>query len=550
MIVPEYERQKQEADDLWFDTFGRHLVGHTLRKRIAADVALHGRPKPKSECELIRTSDAPGMTPDYVEHLRRGGDNDVDDLGEIYAAKENSYSAVLENQTGRIIPDDAVEKLRARRDEMDARTIRLAQALECRGERFYYGPNHPGRCTVIGLLSGTELPLPAVRRTVVLPSVAAQARSKMLKDIEYFIARDPMRARMYTITNGPRVGIVKGKLRENIQAFHRRLSKLAKKLRDRFGLVIQWRATEFGSPQWDPETGQMTLHLHAHLLVTEPPSMHPKRRGKIRRKLWSLFGTHWDDAGRIENVREFVKYPVKPSDLETIKREAGPGVLCDFYEEVKGLHIVQPMGELKAERSRRRKATLPRRIVALTGPDGRYLSEEADWNAGKRPLAKPKKHRKELKKSAAVIAAQMETAQLAQMAAGGFDETPGEETADDNSLGGADDDGPAAPRISNRIIARLAPAPYGGAILEPAVVVWGYDGDLAAVLSQPLAARAIAQAAPAYTRARALARARARTAEQSSQRSDNCPRPPGRPWPMADLLAMSDGQRALEFAEN
>ena len=60
-----------------------------------------------------------------------------------------------------------------------------------------------------------------------------------------------------------------------------------------------------------------------------------KQRATFRRKLWRKLGRdedgqsvgrHWDDAGQIQNPREFVKYPVKPGDLETILRDGGPGL--------------------------------------------------------------------------------------------------------------------------------------------------------------------------------------------------------------------------------
>jgi hypothetical protein len=494
-----------------------------------------------------------------------------DGLDRIYQG-EIDYERVLENLNGRIIPDKAAQEIRDRRALQDANTIAIAKALEARpaapafGARcadcrlmlrppaqFHYGDKWDGRCTVIGLFSGEVLPLPPVKRVSFMPSIAAGQRSKMLRDVETFLAERPTTSRMFTLTNGPRVPIRPITLREEIKGFHRWLSKMAANPDFKaFGLRMQWRATEFGEPKWDDETGQMTLHLHAHVLVTEPRGISKKRRGKMRRKLWKVFGVHWDDGGQIENAREFVKYPVKDSDIQTIMQKGGPGCLADFYDAVRGLHIVQPMGDLKSARAARRAKA--RRIQALTGPDGRYLEEMTDWNAQKRPFSGPNKNRERYRMKAlwatlkSVICARYRLP--GEKAVESYEDA--EETANNRPETAKER---AKPRLSNRIIARLAPAPYGGSIMEPAVVVWGYDGNRLAVFNQPLvkrirerhrAAYADAVAARDLTRELAcadthapLARAQ-RAAREGSQRSNNCPGEFRPPRPSLADLALAD----------
>lgn len=532
-----YQTERDEKDARHWELFGYSHARGTMSEKIEEAFARNGFQRPERGERIPPPTGSPCVGAALTARFDDPGSGE--DGTEVYHAREIDYSEVCGNLAGRVIPDEVATKTRERREIQDAQTVRIAKALECRGEQFYYGENHPNKCTVIGLHSGIELPLPSVRRTTLLPSVAAQQRSKMLRDIEAFLLKEPVRNRMYTLTNGPRVAIHKVKLRDDIQAFHRRLSKLSHKLKRRFGLVIQWRATEFGTPEWDPETGQLTLHLHAHLLVTEPASMHPKKRGKLRKKLWRIFGTHWDDAGTIRNVREFVKYPVKPGDMETILKQGGPGALADYYEAVKGLHIVQPMGELKKERARRKKKAL--RVVALTGPDGRYLTEKYDWNAGKRPLASPSKYKQQWAKEKEERAKEyaLEPTPMTVFE----DPLDAEPSEEDDPKPPREDDATTVrqgPRIANRIIARLAPAAYGGNVLEPAVVVWGYDGNLAAVLSQPICVRTANLTRDAYIRGRTLARACTRTAVESSQRSDNCP---GSSWPLDLLLGMSGPPR-------
>ncbi|MDD5351518.1 MAG: hypothetical protein PHQ12_15000 [Chthoniobacteraceae bacterium] len=450
------------------------------------------------------------------------------------------YREVCANQTGRFIPDAAYVKARERREQADQATVAIAKALECRGGRFYYGEDWADRCTVIGLFSGAILPLPATRRVNFFPAHAAQQRAKMLRDVEHFAdCYGAEHCHMYTITRGQRVDIDPAPLREAIQAFHRRLSKLAAHPTfKRFGIRMQWAATEFGSPQWNPETGRIGAHIHSHCLVTEPQSMSKKRRGKLRKKLWRVFGVHWDDSGPIQNIREFVKYPMKPADLDRIISEAGPGVLCDFYDAVKGLHISRPMGDLRRIRSIRRAK--PSRLVRMTVEnEGSILAEKADWNAGHRPMKDQGPRRRYLKR-AERLAQSMPKAESMQ-SADEYDAKGNQRQTDSAQCKG--------PNIRNRIIARLAPAPYGGPILEPAVVVWGFDGDLDAIRGQRIAADIIAahraawadaEAARALIHACALdAGARAPGASEGSQRSDNCPEAPP-DWQRELALAAAD----------
>lgn len=491
--------------------------------------------------------------PEVIAAMFDDGGEGSDGMDRVHQA-EIDYREVCDDSTGGFVPDAAFEKLRERRETMDAQTCELARALECRGEQFHHGDNWAGRVTVIGAFSGAVLPLPPVRRVSFLPSIAASNRSKMLRDVEYFLAQHPIGCRMFTITAGCRTVFESpAQFREAQKAFCRRISKLQtaepfrrynvpKRLRRRRGrggwrqiVSIEWRAIEYGTPQF--EAGKLTLHLHAHLLVRELVPMTGKQRATFRRKLWRKLGRdadgqsvgrHWDDAGQIQNPREFVKYPVKPGDLETILRDGGPGLLRDFFEAVRGMHIVQPMGQLRADRSERRKKG--RRIVAINGPDGRQLVEKFDWNAVKRPLPKRKKGREEYKQAAADLAAVM---------AGHRPDPEGERETEELAATdegcrapGTDPPARAGPAIVNRVIARLTPAPYAGPILEPAVVVWGFDGNHLAVYRQPAVAALRAAHRDAYTRARdaralALACAHAPAASEGPQRSNNCP--PGIP---------------------
>lgn len=492
-------------------------------------------------------------------------DGDASDGFDYYHAAQADYQALCENQVGNIIPDEVWAEGQRRRALQDETSVELAKALDSTGRftesPYYKGEQSPNRCTVIGLFSGAILETPAVKRSNALPSPAKVSRAGMLRFIEYFLSTLPGSGRkgaMFTITNGPRVAIHPVTLREEIARFHRWLSKMAvSPALKRWGVRMEWRASEFGSPKWAPGPGgldRLTLHLHAHILVTLPDTMGAKQRAKMRAHLWDVFQVQWDDAGDIQNPREFVKYPVKDSDLQTILREGGPGVLADFVQAIRGLHIVQPMGEARTLRARQ-KATA-RRNTGWSTPDGRTVVETGDWNAGKRPLAKPNAHRAAYCDAAKSLAARLAVARFCRGIGTAAHDTEGDSGAEtphffpteaEENAPNTPDSARKTPPIRNRIMALLAPAPYGGPICEPAAAVWGFDGNLAAVLRQPRAAVIIARHRAAYeaaTAARAYIRAcaPAPAASEGSQRSNNCPpaAPPGRPWPTADLLAMCE----------
>jgi len=537
------------AADLHAEAKGADAFDYRIRPRIAAALRREAIRDARPARPIIAPEGA-GIAPDTEGEASDGFD--------YWHAAQSDFHAVCENHVGRSIPDEVFAAGIARRAEQDAVSVELARALDSTGRYsespYYRGETDPNRCTVLGLFTGAALPLPSVKRLNILPSIAKSARGRMLRDIEHFIACLPgegRKAAMFTITNGPRVAIDAVGLREATQQFHRRISKLAadSALRRRFGLRMEWRATEFGTPKWDAETLRLSVHIHAHTLVTMPADLSARKRRILRKYLWRIVGAHWDDSGDIVNAREFVKYPVKDADLRVILREGGPGTLADFADAVRGLHIVQPLGELKRVRSARRAAA--RRIFGMNRPDGRTLEELGDPNAGKRPLARPNANRRAYRAAAEEMALRLGVPQA--HTAGTLTRHAEEQAEAVADYSDAPPPPPAPGRKSptpvNRVMAVLAPAPYGSPILEPAVVVWAFDGNALAIFRQPRVAalRAAHRAAfEAGASAAALIRETTAASRESSQRSNNCPAPAAPPpppdplgvgWSLSDLLA-------------
>jgi hypothetical protein len=477
-----------------------------------------------------------------------------------YAA-EADFRAVCANLTGTIIADEAFQTVQERLDAKDAQSITLANALDATGRYptpFNRGPKDPGACCVIGVFTGAVRPLPALRRVCFLPSIAAMLRSKMLRDAEHFLDCHPTACRLFTMTHGERVVFESvDQFRAVIQAHTRRISRMNTlepfrrwhcpyKDRRRLGRAgwrqqaqIELRGLEYGSPEFIG--GKLTLHIHSHLVVRELRVVTGKQRANFRRQLWRRWGKVWDDAGTIQNAREFVKYPVKPADLDVMLRDGGPGLLADFYEAVRGLHHYQPSGELR--QTRRLRRTNARRITAFRRLDGRTLEETGDWNAEKRPFAPVNARRNAwLKRKREEAAWRLAEFRLS-VPTDPETETP---VYSEGNAHRPPDNRRAAPRVANRILSRVAPGPYGSPVFEPGVVVWGFDGNLAAVLEQPRVAAMREQHAEAWNNAqaaRALIRAcaAAPAASEGSQRSSNCPCAETDPLPG---FALFDGSAA------
>ncbi len=80
----------------------------------------------------------------------------------------------------------------------------------------------------------------------------------------------------------------------------------------------------------------------------------------------------------IKKAAEAVKYPMKNTDLEDMVDLGGPGVVVEFAAQTRGLHLIQPHGELKALLDRLKQRG--ERIVRESTPDGSVRVIRRDWN--------------------------------------------------------------------------------------------------------------------------------------------------------------------------
>lgn len=176
-----------------------------------------------------------------------------------------------------------------------------------------------------------------------LPTVAQRDRADILTPLEMFLA-DPTAgkyARYGVVTMPVPVKAFSEDLRSKITEFHRLISRWSSISFSKFGVQVLLRATEAtrkpGSERGIAEEGDF-YHFHANLLYV--PGEYDRQKFKEFLK-WTrkFFGSHWQDSGRIRDVRELVKYVIKPAELS----EASGDELVWLFRSTQRLKLVQPM---------------------------------------------------------------------------------------------------------------------------------------------------------------------------------------------------------------
>lgn len=389
-------------------------------------------------------------------------------------------------------------------------TLDLANALESAGvEANYTGKAGRPAPSIVCPISRRAIPLPSIRRLNFFPETAASRRSAMLKEVEAYLERHEW-ARMATFTAGGRVPTCE--IRATHSALTRRLSRLADEKWFKRRAELVFRAIEYGTPRLCGFSGNWTWHVHAHAIF-RPFRRYTKKAWKVfLQRVGRYMGAHWDAGRPVENARELVKYPVKPADLRTLLALGGPMEVRAFYEQTLGLRICETLRSLREQR-RRLRSTTRRRHKELTN-DGRWVRTiRQNWNARGGPIrrAEEKAKRKLAEQRAEFREAMQNLAGACPLplAAG------------------------VAP-MSNRLVARLSPAPYASRVYEPAALVWNFNGDFDAI-AQHRAWRNTLGAVGAYV-SRQIEQVAAEDAagvQQSSHQSHNCPAGPSAP-PLID----------------
>ncbi len=486
--VEEFDRNRLKAEKLreW-----KRAVAE------AAHIKQHG-PRPPFP-RLADTWDGAGdeywTAPNDHQHARESAI--IDGLN---VKRESDYVEHCMNTAGFIMPEAPYQKSLRRRFVRYDQSVRLALILVKGGARR--PESRRNAPSILTLVSRQEIKLPIIPRVNFLPETAASRRSPMLKEVETHLERNRY-ARMATFSIGKRTPLLR--VRETHSRLTRKLSKLNAEPWFKAIATIVFRAVEYGTPKLCALTADITLHVHAHTIFQPHRFVPPKKWRKFCKRVSRYIGAHWDAGRPVENPRELVKYPVKPADLEKMHALGGDEAVCEFYRQTVGLRMVETLGALRVQRSSLKNTK--RRRVKERNADGDWIpATRRSWNSQGRSVTKAAQRAKRGKTAAtAKFRAGMETLQ-------GFCHLP-EPT-------------PAAPKMLNRIVARLAPAPFASRVYEPAAFVWNFDGNWDAITSHRCVARVVEAVRPQVEESlKKLARAKQRAsgAHNSPHQSHNCP---------------------------
>jgi len=242
-----------------------------------------------------------------------------------------------------------------RRAELDEQTEALANLLEEAGIKAR------GESDVVSIsaVTGIVTPLVPYRPVRFLPAVANRDRRPMLNALRYWLdneADHPEYMRYAVITAGEPIPAF-GDLRGALQSMARKISKWAHEAREMYDIQVHFRGSEFtrktaaerGMPEYPADT--ILYHPHANVLL-EPkrklPKEGPRSWGAFLEWSHDYLDAHWEDCGRVEDVREIVKYVVKPSDLLHGEKPIDAAETKWLYESLFRLNLAQPMGDFKA----------------------------------------------------------------------------------------------------------------------------------------------------------------------------------------------------------
>ncbi len=417
--------------------------------------------------------------------------------------RETDYVEHCMNTAGFIMDDVPYQKSLRRRFVRFDQSIKLAMALVEGGARK--PESRKNAPSILTYVSRREIKLPIIPRVNFLPETAAARRSPMLKEVENYAHRNPL-ARMATFTAGQRVAL--SGIRARTMELTRKISRLNSEKWFKPNAEIPFRAIEYGTFKLSAQTGEHTAHTHAHCILKPRRFMKPKKWAKFCRKVSAFMGAHWDGGRPIENAREMVKYPVKPADLEHLLEIGGIEPICEFYRQTLGLRLVETLGSLRAQRQSRKNTK--RKRVKERNADGDWLpAMRRNWNSQGRSVTKAATRAKRQRKAAA------ERFREGMDGLNGFCQLPPEPAA--------------APKMVNRIVARLGSGPYASPVYEPAAFVWNFDGNWDAILSHPCVQRCAEAVRPqvesALAKVAAAQRRAATAAHNSPHQSHNCPNP-------------------------
>jgi|GEM_PF-6797119 len=383
-------------------------------------------------CNLADSEDSPAFdeekSPDVVEAR----------------LSQKTMLEVMADRTGAyLLPENYAKKCK-QRDDLIQQSHSIAKKLSAAGVEGYAPSGtsewlfDPVGFAINGSFASCAVEQPRFRRCNFIPAVAQQKRRFILRHLELWLYEHP-HARFWTFTSGKRC--VCSDLRDRFQELHRKISRLsAQPFMRETGARIVFRGSETGSltnedgGEQKDAAGQWLFHPHAHCIVELTKGrMHPDSWKGLLNNVHDFMGHHWNDAGHIADIREAAKYPMKPADVVRLNEQE----TVALHRALNRLHMVQPLGSLKAQISTTRDSG--QMLITQPREEGTApIARIANWNRHRR---KP-----DLSQDEEALATILEH--------------PGDVTDADRNR-------------DAQVVAVLPPGPYFGPTLRPAILIRG-----------------------------------------------------------------------------
>lgn len=283
-----------------------------------------------------------------------------------------NFNEIAALTTGTHIED--YEEYRRQVSDIENASEAMARRLMCVGVDVYAAPNDGDIFAVGDVTGAVERVSAGYKNKSFIPVIAKKMRASWIKELNFFLNNDPQGhlARYGVITSGTRIpfspyfvdeaGSRISKMRGNVRRW-------IGEARDRYGIDVILRTLE---------NALSSESAHPHINVIYIP------RERLGAEKWSRFlawsrsrlGAHWQDCGRLRDVREVVKYCCKLQGQDSIESlsdtnlkllyelmdkrstiEAG-GSFAEFRKEVVGKdkRVVQARNRLHLMRKQKREA--------------------------------------------------------------------------------------------------------------------------------------------------------------------------------------------------
>jgi hypothetical protein len=424
--------------------------------------------------------------------------------GRFFARCEAVLQSICRDETGQFETDEQTSKRISKENKLKRQAAIICEALETQGVIAFRADNW--QLKIVGIHSHEITEIPGYRRICLNPFVANRLRLRVLNWLQYFAQGKEDSLRFWTFTSGVRC--TTDELEDRITWLHGRISDLnAQPFMRKVGVRIILRATEFGSLEnrnrkakhtdrdetggtIEKVNGRWMYHPHAHCIVwMSKGPLHPWAWKRLMRHVWRFWGCNWDEGRRIRDVREAVKYVVKPGDMVRLAVH-DPAELARLHTVLYRKKLVQPMDELAAQM---RAASIPGLRPAL-----RWFGDEQRWTLIKDVNKNPMPNGSDGSGLYGQDGARPDFRAA-------FDDTMKPVTNTEMTVSAAtryfqrDHYGvkPNVPEVC-RVVARCAPGYNSSGVKEPRVVVMGTFFDKDAVLSHPLVRRMVSATRGAY----------------------------------------------------